>query len=46
MALSFIALWDDTVKKDQREYYGWKANPYVWVIEFEDISEDIKNGRV
>ena len=39
MALSFIALWDSTIKHDQLKYYGWKANPYVWVIEFERVEK-------
>lgn len=30
-------LWDSTIKKDKLEFYGWDANPYVWVIEFEQI---------
>lgn len=43
---AFMELWDSTIKKDQLNQYSWNANPYVWVIEFENISEDIKNGRV
>ncbi len=31
----FIALWDRTIKPVDREVYGWDANPWVWVIEFE-----------
>ena len=31
----FEALWDSTVKKSDLDTYGWDANPYVWVIEFE-----------
>lgn len=31
----FTELWDTTIKKDQLQIYGWNANPYVWVIEFE-----------
>lgn len=29
------ALWDSTVKKADMDRYGWDANPWVWVIEFE-----------
>lgn len=32
---SFSALWDSTIKPADREKYGWAANPWVWVIEFE-----------
>lgn len=28
-------LWDSTIKKSDTEQYGWDANPWVWVIEFE-----------
>lgn len=28
-------IWDYTVKKSDLNTYGWDANPYVWVIEFE-----------
>ena len=33
----FKELWDSTIKKNQIDKYGWNANPYVWVIEFEKI---------
>lgn len=35
----FLYLWNSTIKKDQLQYYGWNANPYVWVIEFEVIDK-------
>lgn len=28
-------LWNSTVKKSDLDRYGWDANPWVWVIEFE-----------
>lgn len=28
-------LWNSTIKKSDLNRYGWDANPYVWVIEFE-----------
>ena len=43
--IGFIALWNSTIKKDQLKYYGWESNPYVWVIEFEDISEEVKRQQ-
>ena len=31
----FEDLWNSTVKKSDIDCYGWDANPWVWVIEFE-----------
>lgn len=28
-------LWNSTVKKSDINCYGWDANPWVWIIEFE-----------
>ena len=31
----FSHLWDTTIKPADIDKYGWNANPWVWVIEFE-----------
>lgn len=31
----FREIWDSTIKKQDIDLYGWYANPFVWVIEFE-----------
>ena len=31
----FSELWNSTIKKSYLDRYGWDANPYVWVVEFE-----------
>lgn len=32
---AFSILWNSTIKKSDLDRYGWDANPWVWVIEFE-----------
>lgn len=36
----FKALWDSTIKHVDLEKYGWDANPWVFVIEFEKITKE------
>lgn len=31
----FREIWNATIKKPDLDCYGWEANPWVWVIEFE-----------
>lgn len=34
----FIDLWNSTINKHDFDLYGWEADPFVWVIEFERIN--------
>lgn len=31
----FVEIWNSTIKKSDFDRYGWPANPWVWVIQFE-----------
>ena len=33
----FIEIWNSTIKPEDLDKYGWHANPWVWVIEFEKV---------
>ena len=38
-------IWNSTVKKSDLECYGWGANPWVSVTEFERISKEEAYGN-
>lgn len=40
----FSGIWDDTVKPSERELCDWDADPWVWVIRFEQISREEAQG--
>ena len=38
--LAFKTLWNSTVNKKDIDVYGWDADPYVWIIEFQRIEKE------
>lgn len=36
----FAQIWNNTIKKSDLDRYGWGANSWVWVIEFERVRVD------
>ena len=38
----FARLWDTTIKPADLNKYGWDANPWVWVIEYERCEKPVE----
>ena len=36
---SFMGIWNSTIKNSDLDRYGWNANPWIWVIEFEQCEK-------
>ena len=45
MLQAFADLWNSTIKKSDLGSYGWDANPWVWVIEFERCEKTQNEGE-
>ena len=42
---AFQNLWNSTINKSNLDFYGWDANPLVWVIEFERCEKPESEGN-
>lgn len=40
---AFADVWNRIIKQKDLLAYGWDANPWVWVIEFERIGKEEAN---
>lgn len=43
---SFMGIWNSTIKNSDLDRYGWNANPWIWVIEFEIYSKQREKSKL
>jgi len=42
---AFHKLWDSTIKKSELDRYGWNANPWVFVYQFDRCEKPVREVK-
>lgn len=40
----FTSIWDSTIQPQEKDKYGWDANPWVWVYDFKQCEKPESEG--